>query len=263
MLSRWLGRMADRLILCPTTHAIEVTDKRCLPLTVGQDRVEVWEHDVGPADRESDVLVLKFPGTGGRAEYSTDQPACFWPDLRVRLWTVNPPGYGGSTGRASLVKLAPTARKVFEQAKREAAGRPLVLFANSLGGTCALHLAARFPVDGLILRNPPPLRQIIMARFGWRTGLLGARLIAGQVPEELDSLVNAPRVQAPAVFLMSERDAIVPPKYQRLIHEAYSGPKRVVSLKNAGHATSLTPDDVSAYQESLAWLWSSILPTGG
>lgn len=259
MLTRLLGRMADRLILWPTKHPIEVTDKRCLRLNVGGDRVEVWEHDVGPVDRELDVLVLKFAGTGGRAEYSTDQPACFWPELRVRLWTVNPPGYGGSTGRAGVAKLAPTARAVYEHGKQAAAGRPLVLFANSLGGTCALHLAARFHADGLILRNPPPLRQIILARFGWRTGLLGAWLIARQVPEELDSLANARRAMAPAVFLMSERDTIVPPKHQRLIHQAYRGPKNVVVLKDAGHATSLTPDDVSAYQESLAWLWSSIL----
>lgn len=258
MLARWLRLSADRLILRPTTHAIEVTDKRCLPLNVGQDRVEVWEHEVGPVDRELDVLVLKFPGTGGRAEYSTDQPACFWPDLRTRLWTVNPPGYGGSSGNASVAKLAPTARVVFEHGRQAAAGRPLLLFANSLGGVCALHLAARFQVDGLILRNPPPLRQIIMARFGWRTGLLGAWLIARQVPDELDCLVNARRATVPAVFLMSERDTIVPPKHQRLIHEAYNGPKRVVVLKNAGHATSLTPDDVSLYQESLDWLWASI-----
>jgi uncharacterized protein len=259
MIGKLLGRLADRLILCPTNHAIQVSDKTCRSLSVGQDTVEVWVQDVGPVERDVDVYVLKFVGTGGRAECSTDQPACYWPELGTRLWTVNPPGYGGSSGRASVRKLAPTARAVLEDLMRWADGRPVVLFGNSLGGTCALHLAARYKVDGLILRNPPPLREMILGRFGWRSCYLGAWLITRQVPEELDCRANARRAAAPAVFVMSAQDTTVPPRYQRFIHEAYCGEKEIVVLENAGHAGALSLEGAAAYQRALDWLWSSIL----
>jgi uncharacterized protein len=259
MIGKLMGRLADRLILCPTNHAIQVSDRSCRSLNVGHDNVEIWTQDVGPVEREVDLYVLKFVGTGGRAECSTDQPACYWPTLRTRLWTVNPPGYGGSSGRASIRKLAPTARAVFEELMRLADGLPVVLFGNSLGGTCALHLAARYEVDGLILRNPPPLREMILGRFGWRSCYLGAWLITRQVPEELDCRANAGRATAPAVFVMSAQDTTVPPKYQRLIHEAYGGEKEIVVLENAGHAGPFSPEAAAAYQRALDWLWSSIV----
>ena len=258
MLGELLGRIADRLILFPTNHAIEVTDKTRRTVTAGEGRVEVWIQDAGPAERDVDVFVLKFGGTEGRAELATPQPACFWPSLRAQLWTVNPPGYGGSGGRASMRKLAPTACAVFEELQRLAAGRPVVLVANSLGGTCALHLAARYEVAGLVLRNPPQLNELIVGRFGWRSCYLGAWLIARQVPAELDCCSNAQRSTAPAVFVMSECDTIVPPRYQRTIHEAYAGPNKVIVLPDAEHADSMSPATTAEYQQALDWLWSRI-----
>lgn len=260
MLGKLLGRIADRLILFPTTHPIEVSDKTCRTLTAGDDRVEIWVADTGPAERDVDVFVLKFGGTGGRAELATPQPACFWPELRAQLWTVNPPGYGGSSGRASVRKLAPTARAVFEELQRLAAGRPIVLVGNSLGGTCVLHLAARYEVAGLILRNPPQLPELIVGRFGWRSCIFGAWLIARQVPAELDCCANAQHCSAPAVFVMSECDTIVPPKYQRKIHASYAGPRRVIVLPDAEHADSMSPATTAEYQQALDWLQSQILP---
>lgn len=254
-----LGRLADRLILCPSTHAVEVVGKRRHFVPVGSDRVEVWVHDAGPDDRDVDLYVLKFPGTGGRAEFSSDQPANFWPRRRVQLWTVNPPGYGGSSGRASLPKLAPTARAVFDDLLPRAAGRPIMVAANSLGGVSALHLAATRPVAGLILRNPPQLRSVILGRFGWRSMLLGAWCVACQVPCELDCCVNASRASAPAVFVLSARDTIVPARHQRLIHQAYTGPHRVVELLEAEHATTMTDEETTRYHAALCWLWSEAI----
>jgi uncharacterized protein len=259
MIGKLLEQLADRLILCPTIQAIPVSDKSCRSLNVGDDRVEIWIQDVGPLEREVDLYVLKFVGTGGRAERSSDQPACYWPTLRTRLWTVNPPGYGGSSGRASIRKLAPTARAVLEELMGLADGLPVVLFGNSLGGTCALHLAARYEVDGLIVRNPPPLREMILGRFGWRSCYLGAWLITRQVPEDLDCRANAGRATAPAVFVISAQDTTVPPIYQRLIHEVYRGEKEIVVLENAGHAGPFSPEAAVAYQQALDWLWSSIV----
>ena len=254
----WLCRLADRLILCPTTHAIDVQDRRRHMVRVGDDAVEVWVHDVGPADQDVDVYVLKFPGTGGRAERSTDQPGSFWPQLRTQIWAVNPPGYGRSSGCASLRKLGATARTVFDELRSGAAGRPLIVMANSLGGASALHLAANRSVDGLVLRNPPPLREVILGRYALRSLYLGAWLIAGQVPAELDSLSNARRSTAPAIFVTSDRDTIVPPKYQRQLLEAYAGPKQQVVLADADHISAMNETELAQYRRALEGLLGAL-----
>jgi pimeloyl-ACP methyl ester carboxylesterase len=251
----FLSRLTDRLILCPTRHAIPTEDKRRRVFAWVSDEVEVWTHRAGGDwDREPDLFVLKFPGTGGRAECSTDQPADCWPDCCAELWTVNPPGYGGSTGRASLRKAAPVARLVGEELARVAAGRPLLVTGNSLGCTTALYLAATMPVAGLILRNPPPLREVILGRHSWWNLGLGVRWLVRHLPQELDCDRNARRATVPAVFVASGRDTVVPPRYQRPVYEAYAGPKRLLVLPDADHATPMTAVELAEYHALLAWL---------
>lgn len=61
------------------------------------------------------------------------------------------------------------------------------------------------------------------------------------IPCELDSLANARRCKAPAVFVSAGGDELVPPKYHRMVIDAYAGPKQVIVLKDAGHNTP--PDE--------------------
>jgi len=50
------------------------------------------------------------------------------------------------------------------------------------------------------------------------------------VPADLDSVANARRLTAPAVFVMGGDDEVIPPAYQRPVVEAYAGPKRVIEI---------------------------------
>lgn len=220
---------------------------------VGQ--VEVWIEQAGVAEGTSPRLfVLKLLGTGGRAERASDHPADVWSDVPLEIWSVNPPGYGGSQGGARLAKLAPAASAVYETLLREAAGAPLLLTGNSLGTAVALHLATRGEAAGLLLRNAVPLRELIVGHHGWWNLSLGARLIADQMPPELDSIRNAAQVSLPSVWLSSQRDRVAPPVYQRQVIDAYAGPRRIVALAEADHATLLTPAEQAAYATQLNWL---------
>ena len=251
----FLHWLTDRLILCPTRHPIEATDKTRRLVPFGDGPLEIWTQRVGTEpSAAADLYVLKFPGTAGRAERSTAHPADAWPGMRVELWSVNPPGYGGSGGTASLGQIAAFAGAAFEQLQREAAGRPVLVTGSSLGCVGALYLAARQPLAGLILRNPPALREVILARFGWRTLHLGARLIARQIPPELDAIHNATAARAPAVFVSAQCDRVVPLKCQQRILAAYQGPQRVLRLAQADHHTPLTDDEAEQYRELLLWL---------
>jgi uncharacterized protein len=250
-----IGRIVDWLILQPTRDPITPEGLTRRLIKSGSDQVEVWTQFVGGSDTgAANLFVLKFPGTAGRAERATAHPADHWPDWTVELWTVNPPGYGGSTGKASLSKLAPAARTVYDALQERAAGRPILVVGNSLGCASALHLAATVPVAGLILRNPPPLRQVILGRYGWRSLGLGALLVVLRIPRALDCIANARCAIAPAVCVSSGSDTLIPPKYQRLVFDAYAGEKQVLVLPDADHTTPMQPDEHSQYRDLLAWL---------
>ncbi len=259
MKDTFLSRLADRFILCPTTHRIPVDGKSRRTLPVGDDQIEIWTHRVRAQHTDDvDVFVLKLVGAGGRAERATDQPVNYWPNIRAEIWAANPPGYGGSGGRASLQKLPAVATAVYDELTKHASGRPILVLGSSLGGVSALYLAAVRPIAGLIARNAPPLREVILGRYGWWNLNVGARIIAWQVPIELCCIRNAGRASAPAVFVTSERDRIVPSRVQRLAIDAYAGEKRILVLPNAGHVTSMTEGEAEQYGSLLDWLWKRL-----
>ena len=258
------AQLADRFVLCPSRQAIHVPHKvRRLVASEGK-QVEVWiERSTGGVSAEEipptgpAVFVLKFNGTGGRAERATLHPLEVWQGLAGEVWSVNPPGYGGSEGRATLQSLAAAARAVFEELLAQAGNRPIIVTGNSLGTATALHVAAHFSgaanLAGLLLRNPPPLRELIRGRYGWRTlGL--AHGVARHIPQELDSVTNAARIRVPCVIHSAGRDQIVPPRYQRLVIDAYAGPKRVVTVADGDHVFTLSPDEAEEYVQALQWL---------
>jgi pimeloyl-ACP methyl ester carboxylesterase len=90
-------------------------------------------------------------------------------------------------------------------------------------------------VVGLILRNPPPLQALLVGRHGWWSRWLPARALARLLPPELDSLRNGPEATAPAIFVRSEQDGLVPVPYQEEVYRAYGGPKRLVVVPGARH----------------------------
>jgi pimeloyl-ACP methyl ester carboxylesterase len=250
-----LPRLLDKLVLCPSRHPIPVAGKSRRLVEVDDDRVEIWTHRNGEhSTDDAELFVLKFPGTGGRAERGTDHPVEYWPDVKAELWTVNPPGYGCSSGRAQLVKLPRMADAVYEELASVAGDRPIVVTGNSLGTATALHTAAHHPVAALVLRNVIPLQQLIVGHHGWKSLWMGAWLISRAVPDQLDSIANAARATAPCVFVMSGRDRTVPPRFQQPVIDAYAGPHRLMLLPDADHADFLTDEEKLLYAEHLAWL---------
>ena len=251
----FLSRLADRLILCPSTHPIDPEGKRREVVTSGPGKVECWVGAYPQAATEFDLVVIKFPGTGGRAERARIHPAEVWPDLRTEVWTVNQKGYGGSDGPASIQNFVDTSLSVFDHVVNARKGVHVVAMGNSLGCISALHLAARRDVVGIMLRNPPALQQMICTRpryAAWNFGL--SRWIAAQVPDELDSVANAARCTAPCLFVQSELDRVVPVEYQNQIIAAYSASKRVFSIAGADHHELVTEHQQEEYLDALKWL---------
>jgi pimeloyl-ACP methyl ester carboxylesterase len=250
-----IGGCADRLLLFPSRE----------PLHPGAAVSRLIEHDgrdievlvarsPGARDCEPAAYLLELTGNATRAEQVAEPLARRWGLRPVEVWVANYPGYGRSAGPARLRAIPQAALAVYHELSRVAGDRPIILAGNSLGTSAALYLARERPPAGLILQNPPPLQRLILSRYGWWNLWLLAGPIALQVPRELDSLATAPAVTAPAVFLLAASDTIIPPKYQRLVVDAYAGPKQLLVLEGADHNDPLRARDEARLQEALDWL---------
>lgn len=281
-IDRFRRRLADRFILQPTRHPLAANGLARFSLETPSGSIETFaaqrvclddEIYEGPLvlrddDPPPDLLVLKFPGTGGRAERSTLFPAGLVSLPRAEVWTWNPPGYGSSTGVPTLASMAEAAIHFAQHVCRWRRGPEtrLWLCGNSLGCVTSLHLAAEsqprnetllgedLRVDGLVLRNPPPLVQLVQQRDAWWNLRRGGRFVAGGIPAEMDAVERAREVLAPIVFIESAADTLVPPTLQQLIRDAHAGEHRLLSLAGAGHATPIDDAYRDQLAEHLRWL---------
>ena len=248
--------LVDRLILFPTTNRIDAAGATREMVAFSGGEVEVWRAASKSARsaRRAEAYIMRFYGNADRAEYWPAEEAEMWNGRAVEVWGVNYPGFGGSTGPARLAQLGPAALAAFDALQKVAEGRPIVVFGTSLGTTVALHIAAQRPVAGLILQNPPPIREMIHRQFGWWNLWLLSSPLARKIPAELDSVANARAARVPAIFLLAEEDEVVAPRYQALVVEAYGGEKRVIHLPDANHNSPLDNVDLTKLHEALDWL---------
>lgn len=255
----FLSWLTDRIILQPTRHRLDAPQRKSLLLPHGDGSIEIWLHRVGSDTRSSPRLYLiEFPGTASRAEHSSDFVEVCWPLPCVEIWAVNPPGYGRSSGTASLNKLAAAAKRVLNKVRQVAGDKPVIAAGGSLGSVSAFYLVAHHRVEGLMVQNPPALRELILQQSAWWHFKWLTRMIAAQIPPELDSIANAQQATVPAVFITAQQDTIVPPHIQRQIITAYQGPLKVFVMPKAEHDTPLTKNDLAQLRPLVHWLSASL-----
>jgi len=252
----FFAHLPDHLILFPTRASIDAgrAVRKTVPFQNGE--LELWTAISRRAQQNGRVgtYVLRFYGNADRAERWVAAEADEWNDRAVEIWGMNYPGFGGSTGPTRLSRIGPAALTAFDELQRHANGQPIVLYGASLGASVALHIAAHRPVAGLILHNPPPLRQMILRQFGWWNLWLLAGPVALQIPRDLDSVSNAKAIHAPAIFLLADKDEVVAPRFHRLVVEAYAGEKRVISLPGAYHNDPVEGTALADLNRALDWL---------
>lgn len=255
------GGCADRIILFPSTQPIPLPGiTRVEVRPVDGPVVEVWTaRSPGVATNGGEPLAycLEFVGNASRGEPMAAYTAQEWGGRPVEVWGVNYPGYGGSPGPARLATIPPAALAAYDALAARANGKPIFLIGQSLGSAAALHVAANRPCAGLVLTNPPPLRNMILSRFGWWNLWLLAGPVALAVPGELDSIANARKTTAPAIFILAGKDSVVPPKYQAKVFDAYAGEKRAIRIAEADHNDPLDGADAEAFDAALDWIWGA------
>jgi pimeloyl-ACP methyl ester carboxylesterase len=251
-----MGGCASLFVLFPSRENIDCPGASRQTINFDGGKLEILDARSAPSmDGEPEAYILRFCGNAERAEWHACGFADGWNDKPVEMWSVNHPGFGGSSGRARLDRLAPAALAAYDELAKQSRGKPIYISATSLGTTMALHVAKERPVAGMVLRTPPPLRQLILQRHGWWNLWLLATPVAMGVPGELDSIANAKRVNVPAVFIMMDSDSVVPMKYQQKVVDAYAGPKQVIISRGGDHNSALRPAERNQLAGQIGWLW--------
>ena len=261
MIQSFRRLLLDRMVLRPSRHAIEFSRQERVILTSGGRALECFVQRNFRADEPPELLILKFPGTAGRAERSTPFPMSMLGDVRIAMWTWNPPGYGRSGGRASLAGIAEAALDYWTQATSLDRGDAtrVWLCGNSLGSVAALHVAASMQPDcassGIIMRNPPPLLPVVK-RIAEKYPLgRWTDPIVRSLSDTMNAMLTAPRTNLPAVFLQSELDTLVPLGDQTQLIDAYAGPRQIVLMEGLEHGDVATDLHEPLIQQSIEWLW--------
>jgi hypothetical protein len=144
---------------------------------------------------------------------------------------VNYRGYGLSEGRPNERLVLADARRIYDwaAARPDADASNIVLLGRSLGSHFAVALAAERPARGLILATPfDSLAAIGDKRYPLMP--TGALLNGRYEPAAL-----APKIHAPALFVLAENDDVTPIEHGRALAAAWGGPKKVVTLPATGH----------------------------
>ena len=149
---------------------------------------------------------------------------------------------------------AALADAVLEQLQTQAAGRPVLVTGSSLGCVSALYLAARHPFAGLILRNPPPLREVILARFGWWPLESGRPAARAAGPAGIGRDPQCGRRPRPGRLRHGPAGPRRPAEMSAANRGRLRRPPSVLHLAQADHHTPLTDEETEQYRELLVWL---------
>lgn len=239
--------LADKLVIFPQPSEGAPSPAVQHIVRDSDTTIELWQVPL----ETPKAYALRFYGNADLADRWVTFEAKTYADLGIELWGVNYPGFGASPGPASLKGVARAAEIAFDHVQKLAGDRPILVIGTSLGTTAALHVTATRPAGGVVLVNPPALRQLIVGDHGWWNLWIMASIVARQIPDALDSVTNAGLSKCPAIFVSSSRDEIVPPKYQQLVFEAYAGPKSLVVRPDAEHNDPLEQTTRERIHEAL------------
>lgn len=172
-------------------------------------------------------LILYFGGNAEDVSWMIAQAGSRVPGAGWLL--VNYRGYGGSGGEPSEAAIAADALRWYDHAVKALGARNVVAFGRSLGSGAAVYLASQRPISAVVLVSPFD-SMVEVARHHYPFLPVGLML-----RHRFESVQHAPRIQAPLLCLVAERDTIIPVVHSKRLFDAWAGPKRWVMLAAAGH----------------------------
>ncbi len=178
---------------------------------------------------EGKRAVLFFHGNAGNAADRLDRARILHDRFGLDIFLVDYRGYGGSAGSPSEAGLARDARAVYLAAtSRGFPPERIVAFGESLGSAVAVGLAAERPCGGVILETPfLSIREMARRHYPFVPAVF--------IRTRFDNGARIGAIAVPKLFLIAERDEIVPPEQGRRLFELAPPPKTLYVIPEAGH----------------------------
>ncbi len=233
----WMG-YAQRSYLyyperLPYSAAINEARQRGLQPWMGNDGV-LWGWMVGPANPTAQrALVLHGnAGWAGDRVYFADALAARPGGMAWEVFILEYPGYGARPGKPAESAFRKAARDALDHLIAERPD-PVVIIGESIGSGVACQLAADRPhrVAGLLLITPfTSLTDVAAHHYPF----LPVRLFLRDRYKSAEALRD---YGGPVVFVIAERDEVVPARFGRALYEGYAGPKRIYEQADRTHNT--------------------------
>ncbi len=206
------------------------------PLPRGAERIELTAPDgvrlegvLIPASRPAvdRVAILGFAGNASNAAGIAELLASIYPEHPVIAFHYR--GYQPSGGTPSAAALLEDAPLLYDWSRQRLRAERMAVVGISIGSGVAAGLAARRPIDGLVLVTPfDSLEAVAGERFPW---LPVSLLIRHKLPSA-DFLRTSP---VPVAIVAAERDGVVPPARTAALAAAIRNLVHNVTLPGTRH----------------------------
>jgi hypothetical protein len=152
-------------------------------------------------------------------------------ELGAHVMIIDYRGYGRSEGKPFEEGLYLDALAGYDWwSKERAADRSkLILVGESLGCAVAIDLAARVPVDGIVLQSS------FTTAWDMAKTLMPVGLIQPVLGVRFDSAAKIRKINCPKLFIHGDRDEIVPFRLGRKLYDLAPPPKEFYEVPGAGH----------------------------
>src|SRR5262245_31716291 len=210
------------LAASPRDYGLEAEDLR----PVSEDGVSLFGWWIRGAGRRA---VLFFHGNAGNAGDRLERAKILNDRFGLDVVLVDYRGYGKSGGSPSERGLVRDARAIYAAAsERGFSPERIIVFGESLGSAVAIGLAAERPCGAAILETPfLSIRAMARRHYPFVPPFL--------IRTRFDSDVKIAAVVAPKLFLVAERDEIVPPEQGLRLYELAPPPKKLLVIPRSGH----------------------------
>ena len=193
-------------------------------------------------------LAVVFHGNAGHAghrRYYVDQLT----PLGLRTILAEYPGYGPRSGSPSEPVLISDGVDIVKRAYQQYGG-PVWLIGESLGAGVAAAVLESVPslVQGIVLITPwNRLMDVAALHYPF----LPVRWL---LKSDYDSVAALHEFTGPKLVIVAENDSIVPAELGVDLFEKTSQPKRLVTIKRAGHNDWISHVEPEFWQNSMNWL---------
>ena len=198
--------------------------------------------------------LLIFHGNAGNIGDRLDRARILRERFGLDVFLVDYRGYGPSQGSPSEEGFYRDARAIHGAAiARGFRPENMVLFGESLGSAVAIQLALDRP-SGAVVLETPFLSLAAMAREHYP--FVPAFLLRSRY----DNAAKISGVSPPKLFLVAERDEIVPPDHGRRLFELAKEPRTLYVIPGAGHNDTYEAGGETYWQEWERFLGSLASP---